>query len=283
MKKITGVIALAVLSSAAFANTIVPDHSRDGKSKSHSAIAISQEMRTFVAGEYNTNTEEEEGSTVDIDTTNMNVYGGWSNKQFTVEADINMGNEEEGTSEVDTDTYSVVGGYRLNNKVTLGLGYTMSSEQEDGQDDFDRSLIEIAGAYDLGKMILGASIGLNSVEEGTIDDSYTTLTVGVGSNGSARMPMQDQFGRTVYQNVEVKIDEKTLEEIADITDGKYFRATDKKSLEQIYKEIDKLEKSKIEVTEYKKKSEKFVPFALFAACLLLIEFLLKNIIFKGIV
>jgi len=108
-------------------------------------------------------------------------------------------------------------------------------------------------------------------------------TVGVGSNGSARMPMQDQFGRTVYQNVPVKIDEKTLEEIAKITDGKYFRATDKKSLEQIYKEIDKLEKSKIEVTEYKKKSEKFVLFALLAACLLLIEFLLRNIIFKGIV
>jgi len=108
-------------------------------------------------------------------------------------------------------------------------------------------------------------------------------TVGVGSNGSARMPMQDQFGRTVYQNVEVKIDEKTLKEIADITDGKYFRATNKKNLEGIYKEIDKLEKSKIEVTEYKNKSEKFVPFALLAACLLLIEFLLRNIIFKGIV
>lgn len=108
-------------------------------------------------------------------------------------------------------------------------------------------------------------------------------TVGVGSNGSARMPMKDQFGRTVYQNVPVKIDEETLKEIAQITDGKYFRATNKKSLEAIYKEIDKLEKSKIEVTEYKKKSEKFVPFALLAVFLLLIEFLLRNIIFKGIV
>jgi len=108
-------------------------------------------------------------------------------------------------------------------------------------------------------------------------------TVGVGSNGSARMPMQDQFGRTVYQNVEVKIDEKTLKEIANIADGQYFRATNKKSLEKIYQEIDKLEKSKIEVTEYKRKSEWFVPFALAAAILLLLEFLLRNIIFKGIV
>jgi Ca-activated chloride channel homolog len=108
-------------------------------------------------------------------------------------------------------------------------------------------------------------------------------TVGVGSNGTARTPMQDQFGRTVYQNVPVKIDEKTLKEIAEIADGQYFRATNKKSLEKIYKEIDKLEKSKIEVTEYKKKSEKFWPFALLSVTLLLIEFLLRNIIFKGIV
>jgi Ca-activated chloride channel homolog len=108
-------------------------------------------------------------------------------------------------------------------------------------------------------------------------------TVGVGSNGSAPTPYKDQFGRTQYQNVPVRIDEKTLKEIAEITDGKYFRATNKNKLEAIYKEIDKLEKSKIEVTEYKKKSEKFWPFALTAAILLLLEFLLRNIIFKGIV
>lgn len=108
-------------------------------------------------------------------------------------------------------------------------------------------------------------------------------TVGVGSNGMAPTPFKDQFGRTQYQNVEVKIDEKTLKEIARIADGKYFRATNKKSLAAIYQEIDKLEKSKIEVTEYKKKSEKFAPFAVISLLLLMIEFLLKNIIFKGIV
>lgn len=108
-------------------------------------------------------------------------------------------------------------------------------------------------------------------------------TVGVGSNGEAPTPYIDPFGRKQYQNVPVRIDEKTLEEIADKTDGKYFRATNKDKLEDIYKEIDKLEKSKIEVTEYKKKSEKFWPFALLAAGLLLIEFLLRNILFKGIV
>ena len=74
-----------------------------------------------------------------------------------------------------------------------------------------------------------------------------------------------------------------MKEIAEIADGQYFRATNKNSLESIYKEIDKLEKSKIEVTEYKKKSEKFWPFATLSVLLLLVEFLLKNIIFKGIV
>ena len=101
--------------------------------------------------------------------------------------------------------------------------------------------------------------------------------------GEARMPFQDQFGRIQYQNVPVRIDEKTLEDIASIADGKYFRATDKNKLENIYQEIDKLEKSKINVTDYKKKSEHFWPFASLAALLLLLEFLLKNIIFKSVV
>ncbi|MCB0401745.1 MAG: VWA domain-containing protein [Flavobacteriales bacterium] len=108
-------------------------------------------------------------------------------------------------------------------------------------------------------------------------------TIGVGSNGTAPTPFKDQFGRTQYQNVPVRIDEKTLKEIASITDGEYFRATNKDKLEKIYQEIDKLEKSKIEVTEYKKKSEQFLPFALLAAIALLLEFLLKQLIFKGIV
>lgn len=108
-------------------------------------------------------------------------------------------------------------------------------------------------------------------------------TIGVGSNGTAPTPFKDQFGRTQYQNVPVRIDEKTLKEIASITDGEYFRATNKDKLEKIYEEIDKLEKSKIEVTEYKKKSEQFLPFALLAGIALLLEFLLKQLLFKGIV
>lgn len=108
-------------------------------------------------------------------------------------------------------------------------------------------------------------------------------TIGVGSNGTAKMPYIDQFGRKIYQNVPVRIDEKTLNTIAETTGGQYFRATSKNNLEEIYEEIDKLEKSKIEVTEYKKKSEKFLPFTIAAGILLLIAFILKNTIFRSIV
>ena len=115
------------------------------------------------------------------------------------------------------------------------------------------------------------------------DFGIRVYSAGLRSNRPAPTPYQDQFVRIQYQNVPVRIDEKTLNEIADITNGAYFRATDKESLEKIYEEIDQLEKSKIEVTEYKKKSEQFWPFAAFAALLLLVEFVLKNTIFKGIV
>jgi Ca-activated chloride channel family protein len=108
-------------------------------------------------------------------------------------------------------------------------------------------------------------------------------TVGVGSNGTAPTPYRDQFNRLQYQNVPVRIDETTLKEIAKVTGGQYFRAENKKSLSKIYTEIDKLEKSKIEVTQYKNKSEKYLLFALMATLLLLTEFILKNTILKSIV
>ena len=74
----------------------------------------------------------------------------------------------------------------------------------------------------------------------------------MGTEGFAPYPFKTPFG-IQYQEVEVKIDEKTLQDIATLTDGKYFRATNNNSLKEIYKDIDKLEKSKIEVTEFHKK------------------------------
>lgn len=108
-------------------------------------------------------------------------------------------------------------------------------------------------------------------------------TVGVGTRGTAPVPFTDPFGRTRYQDVEVKINEELLTRISDLTDGKYFRATDNESLEQVYAEIDELEKSKIDVTEYRKRKEEFLPFAIVALLLLGIELLLKQTILRSIV
>ncbi len=106
-------------------------------------------------------------------------------------------------------------------------------------------------------------------------------TVGVGTVGTAPYPVQTPFG-TQLQQVEVKIDEETLRKIAQLTDGQYFRATGNTRLEEIYREIDKLEKSKIEVKEYSRKSEEFFPFALAGTIFLAAGLLLKTTLFRNI-
>ncbi len=101
-------------------------------------------------------------------------------------------------------------------------------------------------------------------------------TIGLGTHGTAPYPVQTPFG-IQYQNVPVEIDEATLQQIAKITGGKYFRATSNRKLEQIYKEIDKLEKSKIEVTSYRHAHEKFYLFAALGLFLLVTELLLRHL------
>jgi len=99
--------------------------------------------------------------------------------------------------------------------------------------------------------------------------------------GEAPYPVQTAFGISM-RNMPVKIDEDVLREIAEMTGGQYFRATDNNKLKAIYAEIDKLEKSKIEVRQYSTKSEEFLLFALFGALLLLLEIALRNSILRNI-
>lgn len=106
-------------------------------------------------------------------------------------------------------------------------------------------------------------------------------TIGVGKNGLAPYPFETPFGKQ-YQNVPVEIDEALLKNIAQSTKAQYFRAKNKTELEEIYKQIDKMEKSKIDVLEYRKKSELFFPLVLLTFLLLVIEIILKNTIYKSI-
>jgi len=104
-------------------------------------------------------------------------------------------------------------------------------------------------------------------------------TIGVGSKGLAPLP-PIATGLPQYINYQVDIDTKTLSEIAAATDGDFYRATNNKELQQIYQEIDKLEKSKLSVKTYSKKYEAYQPFALAAVLILLLEILLRITIFR---
>lgn len=141
----------------------------------------------------------------------------------------------------------------------------------------------------LSKVIILLTDGVNNM--GSVDPlsaadiaklfGIRVYTIGIGTTGMAPYPFQTPFG-IQYQNVEVKIDEALLRQISKVTNGSYYRATSKTKLEGIFKEIDRLEKSKIDVTEFQKKTEEFLYFVLIAGILLLLEFLLRYTIYKTI-
>jgi Ca-activated chloride channel homolog len=106
-------------------------------------------------------------------------------------------------------------------------------------------------------------------------------TIGVGTQGMAPYPVQTPYG-IQYQDMPVEIDEGILQEIAQKTGGKYFRATDNDRLTAVYKEIDKLEKSKIDVRQYTRKQEKYLLPALLAFVFLVFEVTARNTVFKNL-
>ena len=107
-------------------------------------------------------------------------------------------------------------------------------------------------------------------------------TIGVGTQGEAPYPFRLPGGTIQMQMVPVDIDEPTLQQIASITGGQYFRATNNSSLKSIYAEIDKMEKTKISVREFSKKQEEYTRIALVVLGLLLIEWLLRITLLKRI-
>lgn len=106
-------------------------------------------------------------------------------------------------------------------------------------------------------------------------------TIGVGTKGMAPYPFKTPFG-IQYQNMEVQIDEKVLQQISNETDGKYFRATNTTKLKEIYESIDKMEKTKIAVTEFRNHTEEFYPLVLLALLLLFADALLRFTVLKSI-
>lgn len=140
----------------------------------------------------------------------------------------------------------------------------------------------------ISKVIILLTDGVNNM--GSIDPvtaaeiaktfGIRVYTVGVGSMGYADYPVQTPFGMR-YQKMQVEIDEALLQRIAEMTGGQYFRAVDNTSLQKVYAEIDKLEKSKIETREHSKREETFMSWALAAALLLSVELLLRYLFMKN--
>ena len=143
------------------------------------------------------------------------------------------------------------------------------------------------------KVIILLTDGVNNT--GNIDPRTATelakelkvkvYTIGIGTNGMADFPWSrdPRTGQLNFRKQQVEIDEKLLQEIATETEGKYFRATDNESLKEIYDEIDSLEKTKIEEFKYYNYQEKFRVFVLLGLGLLLLEFVLRNTLFKSFI
>ena len=139
------------------------------------------------------------------------------------------------------------------------------------------------------KVVILLTDGRNNaggVSPGTAADiaktfNIKTYTIGVGTEGEVPFLVDTIFGKKyVYQRVD--LDEDTLKEIAEITGGTYFRATNTRALEEIYKQIDKLEKTKVEVKEYMEYEELFGWFLLPGLACILLEIILSNTRFKKI-
>ena len=143
------------------------------------------------------------------------------------------------------------------------------------------------------KIIILLTDGVNN--SGNIDPRTATelakelgikvYTIGIGTNGMADFPWSKdpRTGALNFRKQQVEIDEKLLKEIAEETNGKYFRATNNDKLAEIYDEIDKLEKTKIEEFKYYNYQEMYRDLVFLALGFLVLEFLLRNTLFKSFI
>ena len=139
------------------------------------------------------------------------------------------------------------------------------------------------------KVVILLTDGVNNVGSvaplmaGEIAETFgiRVYTIGVGSRGTAPYPIPTPFG-IQYQNMEVQIDEDVLRQIAELTDGKYFRATNNNKLTEIYTEIDQLEKTKVEVMEFKKYAEEYLPLLMLGGLLFGTELFFRLIVLRSL-
>lgn len=167
------------------------------------------------------------------------------------------------------------------------LGNLKSGTLRDGTalgDGLATAINRIKDSEAKSKVIILMTDGVNN--QGSVDPQSAAeiaamygirlYTIGVGSLGKAPYPFRDQFGRVHYQNIDVEIDEALMKQMSAATDeGRYFRATNKKALEEIFDQIDEMEKSKIDVTQYAQTKDEYAGWLWIAVLALLLEALVR--------
>lgn len=158
---------------------------------------------------------------------------------------------------------------------TIGDGLATSVERLKDSKTKTRIVILLTDGEDQGGLL-----DPNAAKEIAKSAGVKVYTIGMATEGFASAPMQSEDGQITLRKQRVNLNESMLRDIAAETGGLYFRARDNASLENIYTEIDKLEKSKVQITTLKRFNEKFLPFAIVAAILLLMELIFKYTVFK---
>lgn len=173
------------------------------------------------------------------------------------------------------------------------LGNLKSGQLKDGTamgDGLATAINRIKDSKAKSKVIILLSDGVNNM--GSVDPQSAAeiaalygirlYTIGIGSRGSAPYPFRDQFGRIHYERIPVEIDEALMTRMAQLTDdGRYFRSTDKKSLLEIFKQIDRMEKTKIDVTQYSQTKDEYLLWLILGLVAFGTELLLKLLYFKN--
>ncbi len=168
---------------------------------------------------------------------------------------------------------------QLNDGTAIGMGLATSVNRLKESKAISKIIILLTDGVNNSGFIEPQTAADLAVEYG-----IKAYTIGLGTNGNALSPIAyNADGSFRYGMRQVEIDEKLLQEIADATGGKYFRATDNEKLEAIYDEINKLEKTEIEEFKYYKYEEKFRPWVLLAGALLLLEWVFRNTLFRSFI
>jgi len=168
---------------------------------------------------------------------------------------------------------------QLNDGTAIGMGLATSVNRLKESKAISKIIILLTDGVNNSGFIEPQTAADLAVEYG-----IKAYTIGLGTNGNALTPIAyNADGSYRYGMRQVEIDEKLLQEIADATGGKYFRATDNEKLEAIYDEINKLEKTEIEEFKYYKYEEKFRPWVLLAGALLLLEWVFRNTLFRSFI